>query len=89
MVGERDVELLLDSRLVESVALRKAEQWLVARVAPERMANRVARRDVDTEAAEALEELRVVGLEESVQVHPPRVSPPAQEQVEDIAALKP
>jgi hypothetical protein len=41
--------------------------------------------EIDPQSAKALEELRIVGLEQDVQVYPPRVRSPLQEQVEEVS----
>ncbi|MBP9146077.1 MAG: hypothetical protein KBI44_16485 [Thermoanaerobaculia bacterium] len=49
----------------------------------------MTRGEIDPQLAEALEELRIVGLEQDVQVHPSRVRPPLQEQVEEVSTPQP
>lgn len=62
MVGERDVEVGLDSRVLQAVPFYEPEERLVAGVLREGISEGVIRGQVDAESPEPLEKLGVIGL---------------------------
>ncbi|QQR74043.1 MAG: hypothetical protein IPJ17_00090 [Holophagales bacterium] len=84
VVGKGDVQFRLQSGVAGPMPLDEAEERFVARVLAERVSDGVILREVQPEAEKALEELRVVGREESVDADGARVGAPGQEQFEQI-----
>jgi hypothetical protein len=88
VMGESNVQLELDLRLVRKVALRVAEEGLVARVVGEAVAQRMSQSEVDAQSAESLVEPGVVRVAEDVGAHLMRVGAPFQEEIEKVLARK-
>jgi len=62
------------------VFLGKAQQWLVARVIGDRARKRVICAEVDAQFAKALEQFRVVGAEEVIEIDLVRIGAPLEEE---------
>src|SRR5262249_13193938 len=84
VMDQRDVQFLLELEIVLSMAIREAEEWLVAGVVCERLPEFMIRCQLDAEGEEPLEQLGTIGVEKVRQAHAVWVGTPFEEKVEKV-----
>src|SRR5688572_11833643 len=84
MMTKRDVELRLHSRIGCAMAFGEAKERPVARVVRESFSERMPFCEIDTEVLESLEQIGLVGIEQSSEIKALGIGAPGEQEVCEI-----